>query len=368
MDRTHQNTPTAQLKEHINQRHSNLELLRILAALFVVILHYNMGTAFASTANMPVNYGILLFFESLSLCAVDIFVMISGYFLCTAKQVKIWKVLRLFMDVSIMSALIYSLKCILGDQFFTLREFLLSFIPLNWYVSVYAGLYLLFPFLNHIVQNRTRSQYQFMLLVFFLVLSVWASVIEVPAALFGPSYNALSPIGLSGNDDGYTLVNFLLMYFLGAYFRLHESAEFSPKRRNRALCVYLGVAVVSTMISTVALGWLISYCNPLIVIQAVAIFVVFQNIRIQSKLINSIAGCAFGVYLIHPFFYRFCQIHRFVTGNPLVIPFHLVLCAVLIYAVSALIYRIYQNMFGSVFRWLQKKLNFLSYTADGFMK
>ena len=66
---------------------------------------------------------------------------------------------------------------------------------------------------------------------------------------------------------------------------------------------------------------------------------------------------------MHNFFFPYCQIEKYVTGSPWMIPVHAVICAVLIYAVCALIYGVYQKLFAPVFGWLQQKLSFLSYDA-----
>lgn len=347
------------------ERYTNLELLRILATLFVVMLHYNnpsSGKAFLYTEAMPLHYQILLFFEVLAICAVNLFVMISGYFLCCSTRVRIWKILRLFIDVIFFSMLRYLLPCLLGKAAFTLRGFWVRLIPLNWYVAVYAGLYLISPYLNQILQNKSRSQFHFMLLIFFFVLSVWPAGIEFLSNVTGAfSPNALCPIGNQGSGDGYTLVNFILMYFLGAYCRVHENEMRSVKKGICAMAVYLVCAIPNALYANFFFYRAIAYCNPLVIIQTVALFVAFQNISIQSKAINAIAGCSFGVYLMHSFFFPYCQIERFVTGNPLVIPIHISASAVLIYAACALIYWGYQKAFSPVFALLQKKLSFLSY-------
>lgn len=349
------------------ERYSNLELLRIIAALFVIMLHYNnagSGKAFAYTDAMPLHYQILLIFEMLTICAVNIFVMISGYFLCTSTRVRVWKVLRLYIDVMICSLLKYCIYCVRGDEAFSLPALWNRLIPLSWYVAVYSGLYLISPYLNQILQNKNRSQFRFLLLVFFFVCSLWPSGIEFLSKALDFSPNSLNPISSQGSGDGYTLVNFILLYFLGAYFRMHESESFSPKTRIYAILVYLGCTILNTIYANFFFGRATSYCNPLVVIQTVAIFVFFLNIRIQSKAINTIASCSFGVYLLHPAFYHYCQIERFVTGNPLVIPIHIITSAVLIYAVSALIYWGYQKAFGPICMHLQKSLSFLSYDVS----
>lgn len=349
------------------ERQSNLELLRILAALFVIVLHYNnknMGKAFLYTEAMPQHYQFLLLFEMLAICAVNIFVMISGYFLCTSTRVQVWKVLRLYIDVIAISVLRYVLLCVAATEQFSVLALIQRFIPLSWYTAVYCGLYLISPYLNRMFTSMTRSQFRVMILVFFFVLSVWPSGVEFLSKVLDFSPDSLSPISAGGSGEGYTLVNFILMYLLGAYCRLHTSEESSGKKCIYGLLVYCGCVLVNTVYANLFFGRAASYCNPLVVIQTVAIFIVFQNIKVQSKLINEFASCAFGVYLMHSAFMPYVQIERHVTGKLWVIPIHIIASAILIFIASAAVYWIYQKMLNPVFRWCQKKLEFLSYGTD----
>ena len=66
-------------------RKSNIELLRLVLMAFVVLLHFNndaMGGAFVHVRNLPIDNFVLHFFESLGICAVNCFMIVSGYF-CT---------------------------------------------------------------------------------------------------------------------------------------------------------------------------------------------------------------------------------------------------------------------------------------------
>ena len=359
--------PKSLQKESRKERASNLELLRILAALFVIILHYNnasLGKAFSYTESMPQHYQVLLILEILSICAVNIFVMISGYFLCTSTRAQVWKVIRLYIDVIFIAVLQYALYRFFGIRNIRIVTFMKQFIPLTWYVAVYSGLYLLHPYLNLMLKNRSRSQTRVMLLVFFFVCSLWPSGVEFASKALSFSPDSLSPISASGSGDGYTLVNFILMYLLGAYFRLHERKESPMKGIRTGLFTFSICVAVNLVCGNFFLGRAISYCNPLVIIQAVAIFIVFFNIKIQSKIVNALASCAFGVYLMHSFFLPWCQIEKYVTGSLWTIPVHAIICAVLIYAVCALIYGAYQKLFAPVFSWLQRILRFLSYEAS----
>ena len=63
-------------------RESNIELLRILLGFEVIILHFNYypggGGAVELTAGFTQT--ILVFLETLCICAINVFLLISGYF------------------------------------------------------------------------------------------------------------------------------------------------------------------------------------------------------------------------------------------------------------------------------------------------
>lgn len=74
----------------MRERNSNFELLRIILMVFVVILHYNnveMGGALGYTTG--INKIVSHFIEAFSICAVNCFVMISGYFMVDSFNRKV---------------------------------------------------------------------------------------------------------------------------------------------------------------------------------------------------------------------------------------------------------------------------------------
>ena len=84
----------------LKKRNSNLDLLRILCMFMVVILHSLNHGGLVEGSLIPGHYnwynGNILF--SLSLQAVNCFVLISGYFLCTAKF-KLKKLINIYIQV-----------------------------------------------------------------------------------------------------------------------------------------------------------------------------------------------------------------------------------------------------------------------------
>ena len=96
---------------HTN-RQSNIELLRILAAAAVIILHYNNGSIGGALDAAPagsMGAYMLYFLEALCICAVDLFMMILGRFQIQKKEAPLSKVIILLMQVSIISIVFWFL-------------------------------------------------------------------------------------------------------------------------------------------------------------------------------------------------------------------------------------------------------------------
>lgn len=127
------------------ERYSGIELLRIVAACFVVILYYcNPQIGGAMKGATIVGGSNLLFLDvirSLSCSAVDIFIIISGYFLINSEKRVIGKPIYLVFQVILLHLIVYLPKVILGIEAFTLTGFLKQFLITNYFVTLYVILY-----------------------------------------------------------------------------------------------------------------------------------------------------------------------------------------------------------------------------------
>ena len=205
-------------------RKSNIELLRILLIVMVIVLHFNngeMGGGFANASGT--NYRMLQLFEAFSICAVDTFVLISAYFLSGTQKRNMLKPISL--------------------------------------IGLTSG----YKLVTYLVQ------------VFYL------------------KQAGMGTVTTQGSMSGYTIVNFVLMYFIGGYLR-----KYPPKSSKwlYALC-YVAFVLCDFAIAHISSGYT-SYANVFVIAEAVTLFLAFYNINIgYSKVINTISGSVFGVYILH---------------------------------------------------------------------
>lgn len=87
-------------------RNSNIELLRIVSMLMIVILHFLMhGQILKWSAFGSKEYAIYWMIEAFVFVSVNAFVLISGYFLCLS-EFKVSRLIKIWFQV-----LFYSIIC-----------------------------------------------------------------------------------------------------------------------------------------------------------------------------------------------------------------------------------------------------------------
>lgn len=310
-------------------RNSSIELLRILAILGVVVLHYNGFVAFGLVAEGSIQQYILLGFESLFLCAVNTFVLISGYFLSVSTERRWVKVLQLFAQVILLGAVRYGFSLLLSGAGFSISSLIGSMIPNNWFVTLYVTLYILSPYINLLLDKLNETQMTTLLVTVFVLFSLWPTGMDMVRDITGLSFIGLYPLSNGGNVDGYTIVQFCLMYLIGAYLRRFEN-------RIRIKSVWLSLIFVGC-IGMITLWQVIlpagarAYSNPLIILMAFCAFVLFSRISIQSKWINRLAQGAFSCYILHDVFLPYLGIEYVIGNHPLLLIGHIVASAIGIY-------------------------------------
>lgn len=117
----------------------------------MIILHFNnanIGGGFNYAADNTMKLYLLYVLESIFICAVDVFILISGYFLVESYRRDIKKVLTLLIQVSIFGVAIYFFRNVFGRAIFSWKGILSAILPANYFVILYVVLYIISPYIN----------------------------------------------------------------------------------------------------------------------------------------------------------------------------------------------------------------------------
>lgn len=289
-------------------RQANFELLRIIAMLMVVTMHYlikgNVAVSMAENGNC-VNL-IAWFLESACIVAVNVYVLISGYFFLDIewKLSRLWKLLLQIWCYSLGVPVVCLLLGVGDVAQWSVYDWAIAVFPIQmehyWFVTAYVVMYLLVPVLSVAAKKMNKKQLELLIGVLLLYFSVGKSVIPI-----------LIPTDKYGYDFGW----FICLFLVAAYIRLYGVKVLNNKRKS--FVVYLVLTVLIWGISF-GLGWLtrekglpLSYAmdmvhcyNHILVFTAsVALFCSFMYLKIPcgnfSKVVCGVSPYTFGVYLLH---------------------------------------------------------------------
>lgn len=330
-----------------------MELMRIAAICGVVVLHFNGYGGFEYVQPGSVNYWLLLILESLCICAVDLFILISGFFLCRTGKRRVAKALELVIQVMVIGLVRYLLGCLLGEESFRVQSVIGAMIPNNYFVTMYLAVYFLSPYLNILLDKLSEQQFRNLLVLWLILFSLWPTALDILSEGAGKWYPGMYPAGTAGSQYGYNIVNFLTMYLIGAYLyrRGGRLSLFSEGKMVGALIVCV---TLLTLLQLVCPQTARSYCNPLVIILAVLVFLLLQQIKLQSRMINHLAKSALTCFLFHDFLLPYLVSEAIVTGNPLIMLIHIFLSAVGLYLLCWVVWFLYETLSKPLRRLLEK--------------
>ena len=280
------------------ERQSGIELLRLLAGLAVLVLHLNVTPGGAGLLTTAAGTGrtLLLALEAACLCAVNVFILISGWFSSTAPRVGLRKLALLLVE-TIACQLLLAVVAGFVDHAWSARAILAALLPVNYYVILYLALMLLSPFINRLLEGLGPRAFACLVCLLLGLFSVAAILVDVLVEVTGTPMVGLSPVGADGSMNGYSIVQFVMMYILGAYLRRTEL----PSRVCAPLIAAALVGVVALLLvwDRFLPGTSRSYCNPLVIAEACLVFMLFARLRFRSGVVNSLAPASFVCFLLN---------------------------------------------------------------------
>ena len=191
------------------ERQSNIELLRIIAMLMIVGLHF-WGFAKVSKGYVMTNSDNNLIFdimESFCICGVNIFVLITGYFSSNTVTINFQKICSLLIDVAFWGTLGLIVSMFLWSESFDIVKWIKIVIPYfwksRWFVEAYIILVVLIPFLNKCINTISKKSHLILIITLLLLFSIWPTFLPNP------------PI----DDYGYGFIHFITLYVIAIWIR-----------------------------------------------------------------------------------------------------------------------------------------------------
>ncbi len=335
-------------------RESNFELLRCILMFMVVLVHYNsdiMGKAFLYVTPGTINYYFVQLMESLAIIGTNGFVLLSGYFSWKTEKMSLRKPVGLLIYVAAYNILFCLLDVVLLQQPFSLSTLLYNFIPRNWYISLYVAVMLLCPYINMLIKSLDKKALLTLITVMFVMFSVWSTILDIASGRFGIAVSGMSTVSMSGAIGGYSIVNFVMLYLIGAALSKYELLMHHVKWDVLAYGVF-SVLILGQQTFLCA-GW--NYSNPFVIGSCIAFFNIFRKLHFTSKAVNQLAKASLGVFLIHTQFLvcnwgwnhwniaAACQSHVIKLG------LHMMLCCVVTY--------LFCSLFDMACRWITKPVS-----------
>lgn len=286
--------PQSLLKDHSSRRDSNMELLRIVAMILVMVVHADFRALKIPQAvefyDDTFRTVMRLAVGSLSVICVNTFVLLSGWFGIRFRRDRL---LELLFQVFFFSMLGIIISILMGDGTLTRRVSSLLLLGNGdyWFVKCYLLMYIFTPVMNSFVEHCTKSQFQIFLILFYVFQSVYGFV-------GGAEWFRL----------GYSGISFMGLYLLARYIRLYPN-RLTAFNKSWDIFIYLVIAVLNTLICVVALSLglnqkivthMYSYVSPFVIMASVYFLLFFSKVNISyNKVINFIAASCFAIYLVH---------------------------------------------------------------------
>lgn len=283
-------------------RDSNIELLRIVAMFLIVAAHYAVNSTVMWKLFDPIHPTPNSIFMHLwgmwGKMAINVFVLITGYFMCMGKLTA-RRYCKILFELIFYSWIMWFVLCMCGYDVFSWggvwKRLSLYFILTSQnreFIPAFMWMYLTIPAMNiYLKATDKRNLY---------------SCIAVMLCLF-------SFCGTFLNANVYHHVFwYMTLYLMGAAIRMHP---FQWMENNRFCLLMLLLVVVMSWASVIGIDLVAMWLGhpirdpffyvrdshkALAIATALFMFLVFKNWKLpHSRFINGVASTTFGVLLIH---------------------------------------------------------------------
>lgn len=276
------------------ERQSNFELLRMTAILMVLVLHADFfslkGPIASQIMAYPLDSTLRIWVQFLTVGAVNIFVMVSGWF---GIRHSVKGITNLLFQTFFYLFLTFGVTYIFGSSEISLESVkMLTLISGNWFVKAYLILYLIAPALNLFCETVPRHYLKIILISYlgFMFFYGWA---------FHTSAEWIS--------EGYSPVWFIGLYLTTRYMNIYRPTFMLKTKSNYVIALITLVTLMTAICVSQPLvssreaiaGYIfLFYTSPTTFISALLFIIITSKLKISSKFVNLLGRSSFAVYLV----------------------------------------------------------------------
>ncbi|MBP3207682.1 MAG: acyltransferase family protein, partial [Campylobacter sp.] len=302
---------------HTPQRVFYPDFLRVIAIFAVILIHVAANKQWEVSAN-TYEWQIFNFYNGLSRWCVPVFIMVSGMFLLDFKRYResvsenfqrIFRknIIRISLVIVFWSIFYIYFDMFLVNKFDTNPLKAMSFLFQQskyhlWFMFMIVGLYFLAPFLQVLVKNLTKKDFELLLILL---------------AIFCCGYNFINVFlnffinkTLYFRDNVPEFSGYLIYFLAGFYFANFEISNKTKKRFYFLTILFLVITI--SLNSYFALHnskdreFIYTYRTLNVMFVSFGIFILFKNLLANAntkskicKFITYLSSLSFGIYLIH---------------------------------------------------------------------
>ena len=312
----------------IKPRYDFIDILRIVACLFVIVTH-TTGLVFLEETTMTPTWFAAITWFYISKWSVPVFVMISGYTMLDRQdsyKKSFQRVGRMVLVLCLFSFGYYMFQWLMGDRVtIGVIDFFLTVLqnPLSlayWYLYMYIGLLVMMPFLQKLVSVLNKRDCEIIIILSMTINGVWP-ILEK----WCPALTATELFDFAIFDS------YIGMLMIGYYIKKYLVPS---KRLNRFAAITFGVCVLFNVsmtcfeyLSKGGNDYLVyDSCEYLpIILEGACVFYLVSNVSLHGKLlkvVKLVSGCTFGIFLISDLIISVTQfVYRFLCmmGIPAIV-------------------------------------------------
>lgn len=219
---------------------------------------------------------------SFSCICVNMFLIISGYF---GVRLKIDSIIKICLTVFFIHISLLLVIVVKKHEFLPLGDFLSEFLVISrsgYFVQCYLMLLFLSPVLNSFVEKFGNRILPWVIIL--VVLEFW--------------FGLITKVDTFGFNNGYSVIHFVVMYFVGRCVFLYKEKMISLKRRYW-FYAYIGISFLIFIMYIKGVNWSFSYSSPFVIFSTICSFIPFIYKEYHNSIINWFAKSSLAVYIIH---------------------------------------------------------------------